>query len=164
MSWNMSSVSKRVYVRKATDGTQNYKNVAQGDAALSNAYVAREKLKLAQLSTADKHELNKLKFARESIKLEQEAKEYWNSLSDEDRQRIAGQMFVENQVQLQAYQDRAEDAKKISELNRAKQAIEVKTFDFEEKLWRIFIVFAIICFVLPMAVAFVVGFFYSLFS
>ncbi len=106
MSYNFSTVAKTVSVRKRTDGSQNYKNVAQAEAILSNAEVNKEKLKLAQLSAEDKHEMHKTKFARESIKLEQEAKEYWNSLSEEEKKQIAGQMFVENQAQLRAYRDK----------------------------------------------------------
>ena len=72
---SFQGVNKHVVVKRPTDETQNYKNIAQAEAALSNAAVAQGRLKLAQLAAEDKHEMHKTKYARESIKLEQEAKE-----------------------------------------------------------------------------------------
>ena len=150
MSYHFVSKNEMVSVRKRTDGTQNYKNVAQGQAALKNAQVNEEKLKLAQLASEDKHEMHKAKFARESIKLEQEAKEYWNNLSDEEKKQIAGQMFVENQAQLRAYRDKNDIITDREKMNLKWQGLKFKSASFGEKVWHIVVIALILCVGLPI--------------
>ena len=144
------------------DASQNYKNMAQGQAALMNAETNKEKLKLAQLAAADKHELNKVKFARESFKLEQEATDYWNSLSEKDRQRIAGQFYIENQAQLAAYALQTENQDAKEKLKQRWDIFRVSAAEFKHKLWRVVAIILVASLVIPIAATIIIGFIQSL--
>ena len=131
-------VSKFVRVARSTDRSQIAKNEAQAQASLVNAASRQRKLRLEEMAADDKHEMHKIKAARESIKLEQEAKAYWESLSDEEKAALSAEIEKEKEVALEAYKDKAENTSASERLELKRRSRQNKTEAFGDKMLNAF--------------------------
>lgn len=159
MSYN--TMNKFVRVSRATDRSQINKNEAQAQAALSNAAVAQGKLRIAQQAADDKHEMHSLKAARESIKLEQEAKAYWDSLSTEEKAALSAEIEKEKELQLEAYKNKAENASAAERIELKKRYRKNKIENLKDKMVtsiELIITIIVILFLVFCIFAFISGF------
>ena len=94
----------------------------------------KTKKKISRL-VDDKHALNKVKYARESFRFEQEAKKYWDSLSEEERKKIAAQVYMENHADLVAFANKAEEEASREKIKQKRELLKLNAMEFRQKTW-----------------------------
>ena len=161
-----SSVNKFVRVSRATDGSQIAKNEAQAQAALINAAARQKKMRLEEISASDKHEMHNLKAARESIKLEQEAKAYWDSLSVEEKAALSAEIEKEKEVQLEAFKNKAENVTAAERLELKRRSRKNKAEALGDKMssaFKLMITIIGVSFLAMIAIIMIQSFFKAMF-
>ena len=94
----------------------------------------KAKSKISKLAK-DRHKMNKVKYARESLQLEREAKAYWDSLSETEKKKIAGQLYMENKADMVALANKTEEEINSIKIRQKRELLKLNAAEFRQQLW-----------------------------
>ena len=125
-----------------TDGSVNAKNIAHAQESMSRIKINKEKLYLMrqkedrdQKLFENRDKLDNIKIQRDALQLRKEAKEYWESLSDEEKEQYfldqKGKEYVE--AAKIAHQQELELRAQDMELEKQKAELHKKNLKEERK-------------------------------
>ena len=109
----------------------------------------KAKSKISKLAE-DRHKMNKVKYARESLRLEQEAKAYWDSLSEAEKKKIAGQLYVENKADMVALANKTEEEINSIKIRQKRELLKLNAAEFRQQLWMMVAKVAVITLIVVM--------------
>ena len=109
----------------------------------------KAKSKIGKLAE-DRHNMNRLKYARESLRFEQEAKAYWDSLSEAEKKKIAGQLYVENKADMVALANKTEEEINSIKIRQKRELLKLNAAEFRQQLWMMVAKVAVITIIVVM--------------